>query len=89
MAVTDSLKIARFTLQTKRIDTANALFDRAAAQKALEAATRDFPADSQEVQNAQGAFLGAVGAVNAARTAEATARTNLNNEIATWLKAQG
>ena len=54
MAVPDSLKIARFTLQTKRIDTANALFDRAAAGKALEAATRDFPADSPEVLNAQG-----------------------------------
>ena len=30
-----------------------------------------------------------MGAVNAARTAEATARTNLNNEITAWLTVPG
>lgn len=89
MAVPDSLTNARFTLQSKRIDTANSLFARETARQALEAAKRDFPAGSQQVLDAQGAYLGAQGDLDQKRSDEATARTNLNNEIANWLKVPG
>ena len=89
MPVSPSLKTARSTLQAKRTVTANKLFAREIANQALTAAKRDFPADSQQVSDAQGTFLGAQGDLNTARSDETTARTNLLNEIRTWLSGTG
>jgi hypothetical protein len=89
MSVSPTLLTARSTLQAKRIITANKLFARETANQALTAALRNFPADSQQVSDARGTLLGAQGDLNTARSDEATARTNLLNEIRTWLSGTG
>ena len=87
MPVPQSFSDARVALRSSRDVTANKLFARTTAQQSLDAALR--LGDPSTITAAQNALQTASSDLVTARANEATARTTLNNLIASWLTVSG